>query len=238
MRVLAFLLVVLLSVIDLHAAEPRFRPALVGNGPNALVNLIDTKRLVEKGQRDGLVMFKCFVGRSGKGWGYHIYRETPGSKLLKDEVGRSLLACRFIPAIYNGERTEVALLGTVAFVVADGKPHLRIYMNQNHGDVAKGNNFIAPQLVMSSTDYPGSQYDVAGYREGVYRQTGWIQLSVTVDAKGNQKDLKVISEDPPGLSFSTAPRDIYAKAKWIPGFRNGRPVEVTFDYPDWFLTWR
>jgi len=62
MRRFAFSLIALLSVVDLaglHAAEAQVRPALIGGGPEALINLIDTKKLVEKGQRDGLVMFKC-----------------------------------------------------------------------------------------------------------------------------------------------------------------------------------
>src|SRR2546422_6371708 len=39
----AFFLIALLSIVDLswlQAAEPQFRPALVGNGPKALVNVI------------------------------------------------------------------------------------------------------------------------------------------------------------------------------------------------------
>jgi hypothetical protein len=241
MRALAFSLITLLSIVDLtslQAAEPRVRPALIGNGPKALINMIDTKKLIEKGQPEGLLMFKAWVGRSGKVWVYNTYRETPGSKLLKEEVGNSILASSFIPAIYNGERTDVGLVGTVVFRVADSKPHLRIYLNQNYDDIAKGNDFIAPQLVTSSADFTGSHYDLAGYKAAIYGQNGWIQMSVTVDANGNQKDLKVTLEDPPGFGFATVARHAYAKAKWIPGFRNGHPVECSFDYPDWFRTWR
>jgi len=72
MRTLAFSLLVFLLIADLQAAE-RFRPALVGNGPNALINLIDTKRLVEKGQRDGLLMFTCWVRRDGRVTYYFTY---------------------------------------------------------------------------------------------------------------------------------------------------------------------
>src|SRR4030095_466309 len=102
---------------------------------------------VDKGQRDGLLMFKCYVSRSGTAGNYFIYRETPGSKLLKEEVGHAITACRFIPAIYNGERTDVLFAGTVVFTVTDGKPHLRIYANQSNDDIKKGNDFIAPQVL-------------------------------------------------------------------------------------------
>ena len=118
MRALAFSVIALLSIVDVtksEAAEPRFRPALIGNGPKALVNVIDTKKLFEKGQHDGLLMFTCGVSRLGDIGNYFIHRETPGSNLLKEKVGHAFRKCRFIPAIYNGERTDVFFAGTMFF---------------------------------------------------------------------------------------------------------------------------
>jgi hypothetical protein len=237
MRTVAFSLVVLLLVVNLQAAE-RFRPALVGNGPNALINLIDTKRLVEKGQRDGMLMFTCWVRVDGRTTYYFTYRTTPGSKLLKEEVGRAILRSHFIPAIYNGARTEVVVTGTVVLIMADGKPHLRIYMNVNHDDVAKGNDFVAPQLVENSPDWGAIRYNPADYKAAVNGKNVWVVLSVTADANGNQKDLKVSAEEPPGFGVGAAAKDVFKIARWIPGYRNGRPVECTFDYPSWVYTWR
>lgn len=237
MRTFALSAIAFLSIFDLaelQAAEAQVRPALVGNGPNALINLIDTKKLMEKGQGDGLLMFTCHVNLDGKVQFYYIYWETPGSKLLKEDVGNALWACRFIPAIYNGHRTEVSVAGTVVFLVKDGKPHLRVYLNQNHDDVAKGNDFIAPQLLTNTIGWEAARSDPAVVKASLYKKEGAIQLSITVDANGNQKGLKVILEDPPGRGFGDAERSIYAKARWIPGFRNGHPVECTFDYAEWF----
>jgi hypothetical protein len=90
MRQIALPLVALLWIAEfsnLHAAEPRFRPALIGNGPNALINRIDAKKLIEKGQGDGLLFFTCYMGASGVVGNYLIYREIPGAELLKKEVG-------------------------------------------------------------------------------------------------------------------------------------------------------
>jgi hypothetical protein len=232
-------LIPLLSIVDLAPSQttdplPRFRPALIGNGPTALVNVINTKRLMEKGQRDGLVMFKCDVFRSGSAGGYGPYPETPGSKVLEEETGLAMLKSRFIPAIYNGERTDVTFSGTVVFLVRDGKPHLHIYANQSRDDIKKGNDFIAPQLVPNTVDWAGSEYDLAAQKARVYHQKGAIGLSITVDANGNQKDLKVIVEAPPGFGLGTVARNAFAKAKWIPGFRNGHAVECTFDYTGFF----
>src|SRR2546422_8525840 len=188
MRVLAALLLASLSIIDLawsqaSAAQPQFRPALIGNGPKALVNVINTKRLVEKGQRDGLLMFTCYVSRWGMVGTFIVYRETSGSKLLKEEVGHAITVCRFIPAIYNGERTDVLFAGTVVFSVNDGKPHLRIYANQNHDDIQSGNDFIAPQVIASTPDWQVARSELEKAR--VYHQSGAVELSVTVDANGN-----------------------------------------------------
>lgn len=235
---LALLSILALAQSQATAAEPRFRPALIGNGPKALVNVINTKRLVEKGQRDGLLMFSCYVDRSGHGWNHTIYRETPGSKLLREELERVLWGCRFIPPIYNRERTDVWFTGTVIFFVTGGKPHLRVYANQSHDDIEKGNDFIAPQVVANTPDWVGSGYDLAAQKARVYQQNGAIQLSATVDANGNQRDLRVISEDPPGFGLGAVTRNTFAKAKYIPGFRNGRPADCTFDFPVFFLTRR
>jgi hypothetical protein len=139
--------------------------------------------------------------------------------------------CRFIPAIYNGERTNVLFAGTVVFSVNGGKPHLRIYANQNHDDIQKGNDFVAPQVITSTPDWQVARSELQ--KASVYRQSGAVELSGTVDTNGNLTDLKVISEDPPGFGFGDSSRKTYAKAKYIPGFRNGHPVDCTFDYADY-----
>lgn len=241
MRAFALSVIALLLIVDLgklQATELQFRPALIGNGPKALVNLIDTNKLVEKGQGNALLMFKCNVSRSGHAGSYIAYRETPGSKLLKEETGLAVWKCRFIPAIYNGERTDVIFAGTAVFFVSDGKPHLRIYANQSRDDIEKGNDFIAPQVIANTPDSVGSRFDLVAQKARVYGQNGVIHLSITVDPNGNQRDLKVISEDPPGFGLGEDVRKMYAKAKWLPGFRNGHPVECTFDYTEFFWTWR
>jgi hypothetical protein len=240
MRALAIALIALLSIADLaglQAAEPRFRPALIGNGPKALINLIDTKKLMEKGQGNGLLFFQAVVATWGEAFSPVAYRATPGSEALQKEVMSAIGRCRFIPAIYDGKSTEVLLLGTVLFIVADGKPHLRIFANQNRDDVARGNDFIAPQVVYNTVDRAALWNDPILMKAKVYFTNGALELSVTVGANGNEKDLKVVLEDPPGFRLGEAFRKIYARAKWIPGFRNGHPVDCTFDYPVYFKIW-
>src|SRR6266542_2054442 len=206
MRQVALPLVALLWIAEfsnLHAAEPRFRPALIGNGPNALINLIDTKKLMEKGQGNGLLNFQCFVSTSGQAINAVTFRATPESKALDAELHSALARCRFIPAIYNGKPTTVAFIGTVLFVVAGGKPHLRIYANENHDDIAKGNDFIAPQLIAGTTNKVKLKDELAKAR--IYRlKGGVVELAITIDANGNQKHVRVVSEDPSGFNFGKA----------------------------------
>jgi len=236
MRIFAFLVVALLSILDhaeLRSAEPRVRPALVGNDPKALINLIDTKKLMEKGQGNGLLNFQCHVGPSGEPINPVTFRATPGSEALEREVISALWRCRFIPAIDNGKPVTVVLIGTVVFVVADGKRHLRVYMNQNRDDIAKGNDFIAPQLIPATINKVPLNDELAKGR--IYRLKGGIvELAITVDANGNQKQIRVVSEDPPGFNFGKAEVELLWGAKYIPGFRNGRPVECTFNQFGWF----
>ncbi len=66
MRTFVFLLLALLSIVDLARAQvtdipstqtaglPTYRPVLLGKGPNSLIDRIDTQDLVKKGQKDGL----------------------------------------------------------------------------------------------------------------------------------------------------------------------------------------
>jgi hypothetical protein len=114
----------LLSIVDLaysQAAEPQLRPALVGNGPDALVNLIDTKKMLVKGQGDAALFFSCYVSASGRLVDAVTYARTPESNALDRAVISGIERCRFIPAVYNGKR--------VIFFVKDGTPHLRVFAN-------------------------------------------------------------------------------------------------------------
>ena len=69
---------------------PRFRPAVLGSGPDSLVNQIDTQDLFKKGQKDGAIMFCCRVATTGDVVSYTTYLPVPGSDLLEAEVRKRL----------------------------------------------------------------------------------------------------------------------------------------------------
>src|SRR5437773_11194676 len=129
MRAFAFS-IILLSVVDFAwsqervtplgntAAQPMFRPVLLGQGPNALINRIDEQGLIRNGQKDALIMFMCAVRKTGELEWSATYRGTPDSDFLKQELQKRISPAsdlRFIPAIYNHQPVDAIYYGTVTF---------------------------------------------------------------------------------------------------------------------------
>jgi TonB family protein len=204
-------------------ALPEFRPALVGTGPNSLTNTIDTSDLVKKGQKDAAVMFTCLVAPTGEIARSGTYRGTKGSELLEKEVLKRLANAKFIPAIHNHQPVLAVFNGTVTFAVVNGKPRLRIFANQQLPEVDNETDFIDPQpYVGQDSKFTGTHYPEVPTTVSL---TGAVELAVEVDAAGNLKSMQVVSEQPPFLGFGQATLSDFNGAKFIPGFRNGKPVD-------------
>jgi TonB family protein len=204
-------------------ALPEFRPALVGTGPNSLINTIDTSDLIKKGQKDAAVMFTCLVAPTGEIARSGTYRGTKGSELLEKEVLKRLANAKFIPAIHNHQPVLAVFNGTVTFAVVNGKPRLRIFANQQLPEVDKETDFIDPQpYVGQDSKFTGTHYPEVPTTVSL---TGAVELAVEVDAAGNLKSMQVVSEEPPFLGFGQATLSDFNGAKFIPAFRNGKPVD-------------
>ena len=213
---------------------PDKRPALIGSGPGALVNQIDTEGLFRKGQRDAWVMFEAAVLRDGLVRPNDFTIHSPDSKLLREEVRKRLRYSRFIPAVYNGRQAYAWFSGTVVYVVANGRPHLRVYGNQELDEIKRGTDFLAPQLVydprrgyiLGLPDYPSRAY---------HGNTGaLVKLRHSVDANGKTTDLQVISEQPAGEKYGEIAVKTVRMLEFLPGYRNGRPVASTYTLNWWF----
>jgi hypothetical protein len=204
-------------------ALPEFRPALIGTGPNSLINTIDTADLIKKGQKDAAVMFTCLVVPTGNVARAGAYRGTKGSELLEKEVLKRLVAAKFVPAIHNHQPVFAVFNGTVTFALVKGKPRLRIFANQQLPEVDKETDFIDPQPYVgpdskfTGTHTPETPTTVA--------MTCAVDLEVEVDAKGNLKNMQVVSEEPPFLNLGNAALSDFQGAKFIPAFRDGKPVD-------------
>src|SRR6187200_3099649 len=210
-------------------ALPEFRPALVGTGPNSLINTIDSADLIKKGQKDAAVMFTCLVAPTGEIARSGTYRGTKGSELLEKEVLKRLANAKFIPAIHNHQPIVAVFYGTVTFAVVNGKPRLRIFANQQLQELDKESDLIDPQpYVGQDSKFTGLHYPET---PTTVKLTGVVELALEVDAAGNLKSMQVVSEEPPFLNFGEAALSDFNGAKFIPAFRDGKPVESNVKIP-------
>lgn len=230
---LTALLYALSAQIALTADLPTYRPALIGNSPDAIINRIDTKLLVKAGQKNAAVMFVAAVEESGQVKWSGTYRGTPDSKLLEQEVARALTNARMIPAIRNHQPVSVFYYGTAFFEVVNGKPRLRIFANQETNELKNENDFISPQPCLGSdSKFSGLHYPSKD--EVPVAVNGAVELSLSIDAQGNLVGEKIVSESPPLLGFGQAAMDDFANAKFIPAFRNGQPVACEITLPIYY----
>lgn len=247
MRVFGISAVILLSIVDLGWSQvdvpssqtanlPMYRPVLLGTGPDALINRIDSAGLIKQGQKDAAIMFSCYVGKDGSVVSVSTYRGTPDSKLLEQELLKKLSAAanpKFTPAIYNHMPVGAIYYGTVIFAIVDGKPRLRIFSNQERAELAKENDFIGPQPFWGGdSKFSGFHYPTG--EDAPVQVDGSAELQLKVDATGNLQDLKLVSEQPPFLGFGDAAFENMSKAKFIPAFRNGKPVACDVKLPVYF----
>lgn len=213
-------------------ALPEVRPALIGTGPNSLINTIDGADLIKKGQKEAAVMFSCLVAPTGDVARSGVYRGTRESELLTQEVLTRLAKAKFIPAIHNHQPVIAVFSGTVRFAVVNGKPRLRIFANQQVQEVDKESDFIDPQpYVGPDSKFTGLHYPETGSSVALI---GVVELAVSIDAKGNLTSMKVVAEEPPLLGFGDAAISDFTGARFIPAFRNGQPVESNVKVPVYY----
>ncbi|MEY2480964.1 MAG: Gram-negative bacterial TonB protein C-terminal [Verrucomicrobiota bacterium] len=239
MRTPAIFFVASFFIVDLVSAQttelPMYRPALVGNAPSALINRINTQELLKNGQKDGALMFCCMVGKNGDiGWS-GTYRATANSQLLEQEVQKKLAPAagvKFVPAIYHHQPADVLFYGTVVFKIADGKPRLRIFSNQETDELKNEADFISPQLLFGGeSKFHGFRYPMQESRLPV---TGGAAVLLRIDADGNLQQATLVSEEPPFLGFGEAALADFKDAKYTPAFRNGKPVACEVTLPAFF----
>ena len=247
MRVFAVSAVIVLSIVDLGRSQvdvqssqtaglPMYRPVLLGTGPSALINRIDTAGLIKQGQKDAAIMFTCSVKKNGDVLTVSTYRGTADSKLLEQEILKKLSAAanpKFVPAIYNHVPVDAIYYGTVTFAIVNDKPRLRIFSNQERAELAKESDFIGPQ------PFWGAESKFDGFRypspeDAPLKVDGAVELELKVDATGTLQDLKVLSEQPPFIGLGQAAFEDMSKAKFIPAFRDGKPVACTVKLPIYY----
>lgn len=218
----------LLSLISGHSYAqdlPEFRPALLGQGRRSLINMIDTESLMKRGQRDATIMFNCAVTSLGSGGLMEVYRCSPNSELLQKEAMGRCWQSEFEPAVYHHQRTPVWISGTITFFITKGKPHLRIFLNQEEQDLKSGKDFIAPQFAFASGN---PKFQGFNYPPGAPGHEAVVAVSMDCNINGKVSNVKVAHEYPPGLGFAAEVAGPMRDAVFVPGFRNGKPVACRF----------
>jgi hypothetical protein len=245
MRCVGLSLLSLLSIVDLASAQvvnitppraedlPMFRPILLGQGADSVVNMIDVPALFKKGQGNGAVMFCCRISKNGDLIWSRTYRGTAGSKLLEEELQKRLGAAKFVPAVRKHQTVDAIYFGTAIFGVKEGKPRLRIFSNQQADELKNENDFIDPQPYMGpDSGFVGWRYPDSGSPVLI---SGSVELAVHVDGEGNLIDLQLLSEYPPLMGFGQEAYGDFRHARFIPAFRDGRPVESKVKLPIYFV---
>jgi TonB family protein len=215
---------------------PMYRPILMGSGPSALINRIDAQDLMKKGQKDAAIMFVCTIKKTGEIAWSGTYRGTPDSKLLEEEVQKRLAPAsdtKFIPAIYNRVPVDAIYYGTVLFAVIGEKPRLRIFSNQEAAEITKESDFIGPQPFFGNeSKFTGLHYPSA--TEAPVRVDGAVELKAEIDADGTVRKLTIGKEEPPFLGFGDAAIQDFARARFIPAFREGKAVPCSITLPVYY----
>jgi len=218
MRSLALFCFLFLSVLLKAEQLPETRPALIGSGPRSLINMINTERLMKRGQKDAMVMFTAEVDGAGTCWRIWLYGGTPDSDALAKEVSE-LRHVVFTPAVYKYQKRPALVDGTIIYRVIDGKPHLRIYLNQETERILRGEDFISPQWIFVEPDkhIPPRRYPEPGLSANVV-------IRITVDSVGKLQDAKLVFEKPEGHGFGTFFLNELHYATFLPGYLRGAPV--------------
>jgi len=207
-------------------SSPEFRPALVGNGPNSLVNLIDLQKLLQHGEGDGVVMFTRGVFPPGKGRDFaEVNGGTSGSRFLQEEVLRALNRSHFIPAIAHQKPVAVYFRGTVLFF-AHAQPHLRVFANQEPDALARFDDFIAPQEIFGTARWEESDPRLDPIRR--MNKNSAVKLELHLDESGKLLSTRILSEEPRGYNMGALQKEMLSTAKFVPGFRHGKACDCFF----------
>jgi hypothetical protein len=211
---------------------PMYRPAVLGIGPNSVVNRMNTAGLIRDGQKDASLYFCSAVDKLGEVLDTWTYKQSPDSTLLERELVRCLDRAQFIPAVHDHDPVFVLFYGAVSFKVVDGKPRLRIFANQEPEEIKKESDFVGPQPYYGR----GSKFEGLHYPADAVTSTlsGLVELAMKIDAEGKLKDLKIVSEYPPLVGFRRAAAEDFRVASFIPAFRDGKPVECSITLPVYY----
>jgi TonB family protein len=225
----AWIAILIVASVAAHSAAaeplPEMRPALIGSRRDALINLIDTQKLIKAGQGDAAVLFRCFIREDGQASSFSFSSVTPGGEKFRDEVRRCLYSASFIPAVFHHKIVPAIFFGAATFRVVGGTPRLRAFANQERAELEKESDFISPQIIFLPGEY--SYFTDPRGSWASEQIPGAAEMLLSVDASGHLQNVQVIKETPSGHKFGETALKALNKARYLPAFRNGKPVDST-----------
>jgi TonB family protein len=117
--------------------------------------------------------------------------------------------------------------GTVIFAVVNGKPHLRVFANQDMDELKRGSDFVAPQSVQQGPEFWGPSSP--GHPAFLGLQ-GTVKIRHSVDGRGKTTGVQVVSESRAGEGFGQEAVEHVSKSVYLPAYRNGKPAASTLTY--------
>ena len=216
---------------------PEMRPALVGNGPRSIINMFNPQNVIKRGETHGALYFGCRIAPNGLPERCNIWGNTDATKALRDELRIKLSQSRFIPAVYDHRNVYCWFQGTLEFSTTDGKPHVRIFANQQLSDLQKEADFITPQMI----SVPGHIYDFTKVKDpfGAWATADKpvvADMSLSVDASGKVKDIHLQTVTPSDQrKYADAAVEILKQRTFLPAYRNGKPVDSTTQFRYYFV---
>ncbi len=226
-KLICFALLCLSSISGLAAEQlPETRPALLGEGPKSLVNLIDTNRLMQRGQKDAAIHFSCSVGPSGDAYAPVTYGRSPDSLALANEFIAECRRATFLPAVFHSKPISSMIEGTIIYGIVGNKPHLRIFLNQEPEHLKSGDDFIAPQLVSSWGD------EFRGFKPppAAGRHSANLRMQLDFDNTGKLLHSRVTFDSTPGMGFEAEIMKEIGKAHFLPGYFRGTPTACSVNW--------
>ena len=94
------------------------------------------------------------------------------------------------------------------------------------------NDFVSPQPFIGRD----SKFEGLHYPDDVLTGSisGLVELAMKIDAEGYLKELRLVSEYPPLVGFGRAAAEDFRVARFIPAFRDGKPVECSITLPVYY----
>lgn len=175
-----------------------------------------------KGDEDIFVTIPCTANISERGQmrGNQCYFANDRAKPYSFEIFKASTKARMIPATENGKPVSVGLQYSVSFLRKDGVASTKVALNYGQNTAIHGPDYIDAQVIAFAWDSKGQ----------VCLESDVLWPKVVITAQGQVLDPQLVAPkaSPTCVSYL---KDMLTRARFIPAFKDGRPVDSTLSVP-------